>query len=274
MSRTGQVLQRTDHPGGVIDGLRTDGRRRRFEVSTVGRDDNLVLVGADPWGSPAFTGLPVPPAGTPEGSPQLRYLFMACRARFRAQDRVRLVGLKQYADIFGTVAPEGGPPYTFRRQITSPLWRFFDGNISWHVQRIPPIWRDQRNPANADSLMYQDALAPALLYQSLAGGAYVPPNAGRPWGKPLPGCDLGNLHDIRYPWVDSQSERELSIPIETPCDVVCYISVAQHGVANVGPTPSTAQIAAMTPEDQFWLAFKTTCQYGRVAASMIFEEER
>ena len=261
-----------DKPGGVLRQLRTDMRRGRFAVTTAGADGNLQLVGADPWGSPTFTGLQVPATPTPAASPQLRYLFMLCRASFQSGERVRLVGYKQYAELLALLSVDGGGIVPQTLQITSPLWRFPDANISWHVYRVPPTFRDTRNPANADSLMYQDAGGSALLYAAL--GPYVPPNGGRPYGSPIACNDLGNLHDLRYPWRDSQSEVELNVPIATPCDVVCFASVAQHDTSIVGPSLSDAQAAAACPEDRFYNAFGELCQYGRIAASMIFEEEQ
>ena len=248
-------------------------RRGRFQVSTVGLDAYLQLVGGDPWGSPNYTGLQVPTTPTPAASPQLRYLFKLCRASFRAGERARLVGFKQYLELVANIAigDPGGGILPITMPITSPLWRFPDGNVSWHIARVGPVRRDTRNPANADSLVYVDSGSPALLFQNL--GPYVPPNAGRPWGKPITSNDLGNLHDLRYPWRDSQSELELAVPIIGPCDVVCFASVAQHNVDVTLPDLTAAQVAALPPETQFWYNFQGDCQYGRIAASMIFEEE-
>jgi hypothetical protein len=49
--------------------------------------------------------------------------------------------------------------------------------------------------------------------------------------------------------------------------------VAQHATDMTPPTFNSNQFAAATPEDKFWIANASTCQYGRVAASLIFEEE-
>ena len=271
--RSDDLIRRAGWPGGVAAHLDGRMRRGRFEVSTVGADPNLQLVGSDPWGSQNFTGLQVPATPTPAGSPQLRYLFMACRASFRNHERVRLVGVKQYAELVASYAlgDIGGGVVPLTMQITSPLWRFPDANISWHFVRVGPRFVDARNPANADSLIYLDSKSPALLFQNL--GPYVPPNGGRPWGKPFTSNDLGNLHDLRYPWRDSQSELELNVPIPTPCDFVCYVSVAQHNTAITLPTLTDQQVAVLPPETQFWYRNQGSCQYGRIAASMIFEEE-
>jgi len=240
-------------------------RRGRFEVTTAGFDPNLQLSGGDPWGAPVFTGLVVPTTPTNLFVPasQGRYLFML--ARFSPNYRTALVGLRQYASLFATL--DSGE--ILEREIVSPMWRFPDANISWHVRLVPRGFRSTRNPLNADSVQFLDSVSPALLFQLLT--PYVPPNAGRPWGKPLR-SDLGNIHDLRYPWRDSQVELELHVPIPPNYDVAVYASVAQHDTSIDPPTLSTAQAAAASPEDAFWAAFGANVQYGRVAASLIFEE--
>jgi hypothetical protein len=270
MDRCAKVVLLADRPGGVPAGLRTPLRAGRFQVSTVGFDPGLQLVGSDPWNSSSYTGLIVPTTPTAGSFPasQSRYLFMLARAQFNTSERVRLVGMRMYASLFGTTVSEGTGPI-LEKQIVNPMWRLPDGNISWHVMIQTKGWRDRRNPLNADSLMYLDAYSPALLYQALA--PYVPPNGGRPWGVPL-SSDLGNIHDLRYPWRDSQVEYELDIPIPAPCDIVASASVFQNSTATPKPSLSANQFTAAGPEDQFWVAYNKV-QFGRLAVSLIFEEE-
>lgn len=256
---------------------RTYLRPGRFEVSTAGFDPNLELVGGDPWGTPDFTGLVVPAAPTPLASFQKRYLFLLARAQFQNGENVRLRGIRQYASLFGDLLDTSNPSVppvvvaTFEKQILSPMFRFPDGNISWHVRVIPKTARDRRNPANADSLIYQDSYSPALLYQSLA--PYVPPNGGRPWGKAVTG--LGNIHSLDWPWRDSQVELGLDWPVPAPCDVAIFASVAQTDVSTHASFAqmSNAQFAALGPEDAFFVAYAPTARFGRIAASLIFEEQ-
>ena len=270
-SVAGKLIRMQDRPGGAASGLRTELRPGRWAVTTAGFDPYLQLVGGDPWGTPTFTGLLVPQTPTPLASPQLRYLFLLARAQFNPKERVKLVGLKLYADLMGFTAGEGvlaGGPYFL--PITSPMWRGFpDANISFHVRVIAKTFRSHRNPLNAPGLMFRDSDTPAQLYETLA--PYSPPNAGRPWGKPI-ASDLGNIHEMRYPWRDSQSETELDIPVPPTSDLGVFCSVAQHSPLIGQPTFTTAQAAAAAPEDRFWAAFSAV-QYGRVAASMIFEED-
>lgn len=265
-----KLIELQRRAGGAASGIRTHLRPGRFEVTTAGFDPFLQLVGSDPWNSSTYTGLVVPT--TPTTTAQKRYLFQLARISFNVGETATLVGLRLYASLFGFDESGAGP---YELQILSPLWRFLlgGGNISWHVMVLPKTWRNVRNPANADSFIFLDSSGPALLYQDAVH--YVPPNGGRPWGKPI-AHDLGNMHDLRYPWRDSQVESELHIPIPPSSDVAVYASVWQHDPGSEQmlnqPTFTSAQAAAASPEDRFWAAF-TKVQYGRVAASLIFEEE-
>ena len=266
-------------PGGAAANVTSHLRTGRYAVSTVGFDPNLQLIGSDPYASSSYTGLWVP--SDPTTTPQGRYLFLLARSGFQFGERVRLVGIKQFASLTARVDTVDGPaPSFFELPIHTPTWRFWNGgNISWHVRLVHKTRRPTRNPLNADSLIYQDAPGPALLYDSLA--PYVPPNAGRPPGDPIPFCDLGNFHDLRYPWRDSQSELELNIPLPPAFDVAIYASVWQHNPSAGLPALTDLQVATMSPEDQFAWRFAGDnletgglgCQYGRIAAQLIFEEE-
>jgi hypothetical protein len=279
--RERRLIALADQVGGPAAGIRTHLRPGRIEVSTVGFDPNLQLMGSDPWGSPTYTGLIVPTA--PTLSAQTRYLFQLARVAFNTPESAWLTGIRLYTSLFGYDQGGNGP---FELPITSPMWRFAigGGNISFHLMVRSKNWRDKRNPANAPSVMYLDAGAPALLYlvpppTPFVASVYAPPNAGRPYGRPI-AHDLGNLHDAgRFPWVDDYAEMALNIPIPAPCDVVLYASVWQHAtetsadppVANV-PNFSCSQFSASTPEDRFWATYADV-QYGRIAGALTISEE-
>lgn len=279
---TQRMIALASEGGGALSGIRIDNRRPgRWSVSTMGIDPYLQLIGGDPWQSPSYTGLQVPAAATT--SAQGRYLFQLARARLQPGECVRLVGMKQYVDLAAIYTVVDGPSTVFTLPVTNPLWRFPDGNISWHVRIVTPGWRDTRSSTNTDSVIFRDSSSCALLYETL--GPYVPPNAGRPYGKPLPYGDLGNFHDLRYPWRDSQSERELDIPILGPADIVAYCSVWQSAgfySTNGGFASqlTTAQAAALLPEDRFAIFLSANPGvtqpplYNRVAAQLTFEEEK
>ena len=171
-----------------------------------------------------------------------------------------------------TGGPSEGSTVTFRKEIISPLWHPPDGDISWAVTVIPKTQRDTRNPANTDGFIYQDALSPALLYQTT--GPYTPPNGGRPWGTPI-GASLGNIHELRYPWRTERSEVSLDIPIPVPCDVALFASVRQNN-PELNPAFAeccvNAQFAALSPEDQFLVAYSKYAQYGSIAGALVFDQ--
>lgn len=265
------LQNRVGGPGAAMGRMMRVGR---YSVTTAGFDPNLQLVGGDPWGTPNYTGLVIPAAATPLATPKKRYLFLLARAQFNNTERFRLRGLRQYLSIFGTFTDDSGNVQTFEHQVTSPAFRFPDGNVSWHVHLLNKLARDRRNPNNADSLIYQDAYSPCLLYQVPPTAGYVAPNGGRPWGH-TPTSDLGNIHELRYPWRDSQVELELDIPIPSPCDVAVFASVAQTNPANHPDfsTLTAGQLASLESDWQFYTQFSASCVFGRIAASLIFEEE-
>jgi len=289
--RSDNILRLQTHPAGAGAALRNRFNQGRYEIVTNGPNTEFVFVGSDPYNTNAYTGLVVPATPSSEIN-NARYLFILARASFRSGEQspehcgVRLVGIRQYAELVARIpagtaplsnpeasGPPAGSTVTFRKEITSPLWHPFDGNISWHVMIINTVTRDTRNPANADGIVYQDAKSPALLYQTT--GPYVPPNGGRPWGEPL-GASLGNIHELRYPWRSDWSEYSLDIPIPTPCDVVLFASVRQNDPA-LNPallegTDLTQQFSALGPEDQFVVAYPTFAQYGTIAGALVFDE--
>ncbi|HTQ47936.1 MAG TPA: hypothetical protein VMI75_34500 [Polyangiaceae bacterium] len=258
------------HAGGVAAGIRTHLRPGRAAVTTVGFDPNLQLVGSDPYNSPDYTGLVLP--STPTTSAQTRYLCQLARYSFNTPESAWIRGLRIYVGLFGYDEGGNGP---YELEVTSPMWRFSlgGGNVSFHLMAVPKTWRDTRNPLNGPSLMYLDSKGgAALLYQTLA--PYVPPNGGRPWGKPLQG-DLGNFRDNRFPWRDDHAEEVLNIPVPAMHDAVLYASVWQHDTGEDDtnkPDFNADQLAAAGPEDRFWASFSNV-QYGRIAGSIIVGEE-
>lgn len=242
----------------------------RYETTTVGFDQYAMLTGSDPWGTPSFTGLIVP--SRPTVSPQTRYLFTLARHSFNSPENAWVRGVRLYTSLFGFSGSVG----PFELEITSPLWRFAfgGGNVTFHLMTMGRGWRDTRNPANGPSLRFERSKGPALLYQSLV--PYVPPNAGRPWGKPLPNTDWGTVYDLRNKFRTDRAEQSLFIPVPSPCDIVLFASVWQHDPGSSDsqnrPRFSTSQMTAASPEDRFWASFDNV-QFGRVAGSLIVEEE-
>ena len=284
------VIRLQKSPDGAGAAIRSRLEAGRSEIVTAGPSSEFVFIGSDPYNTNVYTGLVVP--ATPSSAiGNARYLFLLVRASFgvgeQSSDRcgVRLVGIRQYAELVARIpaateplsnpesgGPPGGSTVTFRKEIVSPLWHPFDGNISWHVMVLPQGQRDTRNPADADGFIFQDAQSPALLYQTT--GPYSPPNGGRPWGKPI-AASLGNIHELRYPWRAFNSEYSLDIPIPVPCDVALFASVRQNdpdlNPALLDPLV-TQQFEALGPEDQFVVAYPTFAQYGTIAGALVFDD--
>ena len=279
MIKESQLLSLQRTRDGVAQELRTPFRGGRFEIVTAGPNPELSFIGSDPYETNVGTGLVVPttPSSMIGGA---RYLMLLARASFNASEAgVRLVGMRMYAELIARV-PIGstGQTTVYRREIESPLWHPPDGDISWHVMVMNKVQRDFRNPANADGVIYQDALSPALLYQTFTGPlltpvAYTPPNGGRPWGTPI-AASLGNMHDLRYRTRFDQSERQLDIIVPAGCDIGLFVSVRQNNPATNPPVSglSTYQFTALSPEDQFLTAFSTVAQYGVIYGALAFSQ--
>jgi hypothetical protein len=266
------VIRLQREPSGVSNGLRTSLCAGRYEVVTAGPNPEFGFIKSDPYNTNVGTGLVVPQ--TPSAAiGNARYLMLLARVGFSTGEvGARLVGIRQYAEIVARIPNgEAAPTTVFRREIRQPLWHPPDGDISWHVMLIPKTFRDRRNPANTDGFIYETSTAPSILYQVPA--PYAPPNAGKPWGTPLH-ASLGNIHDLRYHWLSSQSERVLDIPVPLPCDVALFASVRQNDPATnpttTGLTPD--QFSALTREDRFLTSFAAFAQYGVVAGSLVFDE--
>ena len=272
MIKEGQLLSLQRTRDGVAQELRTPSHGGRFEIVTAGPNPEYAFIGSDPYETNVGTGLVVPttPSASIGGA---RYLMLLARASFNASEAgVRLVGMRMYAEIVARV-PIGstGQTTVYRREIESPLWHPPDGDISWHVMVVNKVQRDTRNPANTDGVIYQDALSPALLYQTLA--PYTPPNGGRPWGTPL-AASLGNMHDLRYRTRFDQSERQLDIVLPAGCDVCLYVSVRQNDPSTNPPASGLTanQFSALSPEDQFLAAFSAVAQYGVIFGALAFSQ--
>lgn len=278
MIKESQLLSLQRTRDGVAQELRTPFHGGRFEIVTAGPNPEYSFIGSDPYETNVGTGLVVPttPSAAIGGA---RYLMLLARASFNASEAgVRLVGMRMYAEIIARIVnSDTGQTTVYRREIESPLWHPPDGDISWHVMVINKVQRDTRNPANADGVIYQDSLSPALLYQTL--GPYTPPNAGRPWGTPL-AASLGNMHDLRYRTRLDQSERQLDIVVPAGCDIGLFVSVRQNDpTLNPPASGLTAnQFTALSHEDQFLTSFGPAApsaggvQYGVIYGAMAFSQ--
>lgn len=258
-------------------------RGRRAEVAGNGFNSNLILVGGDAYGKPYSLGVPIP--ATPATTPANRYLFLVAPViRLGANEKIRIVGLRQYLEI-GTIVPDvahAGCEYPVNIEVTSRTWSFTDGNVSWHLQRVPPMSLQTQHPANADGFQHLYAQTPALLFQNTPAdvGGYVPPNGGEPWGSPII-PDLANFTDMRFGGQCCDAWHALDMEEEGPCDIAFFASVRQTVPAErcVLVLPVGFPVGVLKPEDEFVArvpgigAGVTGAVYTRIGGSIIYERE-
>jgi hypothetical protein len=274
-------------------------RNRRWEIATTGFDEYLQLIGGDPYsanGASTSVGLRVPTLATPTvllGGLTSRYLFLLSSFSVPEGGRVRIRGYRQMVTIgYKQVEGESSPTTRIVEQlVTSPFWRFADGNVSWHIHRIgsPNAQGVPQNPGNgpADMSSFKQYWAdgPALLYGPPAParpagdiytnlGSYAPPNAGKPYGQPV-ASKQGTFYDLRSPWEADRAWDSLDIPIDGPDTIAFFASVRQTNpearVALAAPSTPLNYQAGLSSEEQFLLNFPNAI-YWRVAGSLIVEE--
>lgn len=275
--------------------------REWIEVSSRGIDEELQTVAGDPFGGLSSVGLRVPHLASPRGRTSARYLFQLGGFTVPEGIRVRVHGYRQLVTI-GYLQPGnaqiGLQPRVNEFQVTSPFFKFTDGNISWHLMRMsmneplhplrpghtrnmslvtpgPPLtplrnlaWKMSDTPA----LLFSSVTTPNFdpFYTDLT--AYTAPNSGRPWGRPLT-SGVGCFYDLRTQWRESQAWSALDIPIEGPTRVAFFASVAQtnpQGRPAIIPPPNDLSGASLSLEERFILN-NPNAIYWRVGGALIVE---
>jgi hypothetical protein len=264
--------------------------KRIIEISSTGPDEFLQLIGGDPFGGSSAAGLRVPTLALPAvaGTANNRYLFNGCAFSIGEGGKARILGYRQLVTIgqADVGSGEGPQPRFVEQEVTSPLWRFSDGNV-WmglrynggpNAQGIPLQTPAPYLPPNGTAFRF--GMSPSLLYENLTlpvGDsfyvdltAYTPPSAGRPWGQPIQsGCDWLSL---QTPWRTHGAWHSLDIEVEGPDTVAVFISVLQTNpdTRQALSTPDPFFPAGLPPEEQFLLNYPSAV-YWRVGASLIVE---
>jgi hypothetical protein len=257
----------------------------RVELVSVGVDDDLQGIGATPIpGDFSSTGLRVPTAPTVDQSH--RYLFRLCGAEIPAGSGLVIRGVRQAVTIRAEYAQTNEVQvvtgiFPFEKEVTSPWWRFVDGNVSFffrwtqQVQSVRHVFDPLQLPGTSPTTFGVDS---ALLYTPNAlgpfVGPYVPPGAGIPPGRAVD--FLSVTRELRYPW--GNTDWSLSVPLTGPGVLVMYASVYQTDPATRIPPPQLTPpapftdpvLCGMRPEDQF-LMQHPTARYGRVAGAMLLD---
>lgn len=245
--------------------------RTTLEIASAAQDPDLAGLGGSPYsGDMGSTGVRVPEAATVAtavSAQQNRYLIRLCGVAIPTGSALIIHGLRQAATIRAAL-DENDEPVVVEREITSPLWRFRDGNISWHLKKIqtkfgPAPYDATQAPGESTDL---NALDSSLLYTP-PRAPYRAPLLGKPPGDDISG--LGTWRDMRFPWRRDGGYEDLSIYVRGGGSVVMYASVHQP---NAGAREWVMpDVDGMRPEDRFISNFIEQAIYGRVAGALIVE---
>jgi hypothetical protein len=264
--------------------------RRVIEIQTTGVDEYLQGIGGDPWRGTSYVGLRVPTL--PTSTLDTRYLMNAAAFSIGSGADARIIGWRQLVTIGfqqGTAASgeTGNNIRPVEMEVTSPVWRFVDGNVSHHLRSMgPPNGQGNpifpQGPVDQPSFKLGWSLTPAVLYQTAAGALpiytnltdYTPPNGGKPFGSPLyNGLNFGSLYGLSTQWRTPDAWTSLDIPIKGPDTIAWFISVCQTDPATrTALTPPRAGfVACGIPPEEAFLQNYPNAIYWRVGVSLIVE---
>lgn len=265
--------------------------RKRIFVSTQGPDSSLLLVGGPEPGSDGNVGLILD--AQPTTTRQTRIMVRLASVFVPQRTRGIVVDISQLLTICATVDSSetqpllqrnGDPPTSlllFEKQVVTPMWKFPDGNVSWHLRRCPADQQIGNLKQNAGrgycSELYQ--CEPDILVNNLPAelGGYIPPCAGIIPGEPI--SDFGTWRDMRFPYRRARSHEPLGIEVVGPCIICLYASVWQTDPATrLYPGSGIEQemlnpISGLEPEDQFWVNNYLTARYYRIGAELTVDLE-
>jgi hypothetical protein len=269
-------------------------------VSTTGIDETLQGISTDPFGRnlPTGFGLRVPPVITASivAPNQPRYLFLLA-SRTIEREKTTIRGIRTGINLGINRSGTANQILPYELPVTSPYWRFPDGNVSWHLVREPnDVPTLQRPLTDTASWRYLRSDQPAMLYKkgSFDAGAYdpltlapifytvgldgyTPPDFSPSQAQPI--ADLGNMRSIVYPW-DPGSDNKLNIVVSGNCRISLYASVLQTNPATrLQPAALSSPISSgVSPEDAFLANFTTIGSptvgpvYWRVYGSILFDD--
>lgn len=273
--------------------------REWCEILSMGIDEELQTVSGDPFRGLSSVGLRVPTLPSVRGIASARYLNMLCGFTVPEGIRARIHGYRQLVTIGYLQAGSTNVAARVNEfQVTSPFFKFPDGNISWHIMEMgmnepisPMRPGHTRNMSLVTpgpplvplrNLAWKMSDTPALLFQSVQTPnadpfyvdltAYQAPNSGRPWGRPV-ASGVGCFYDLRTQWRESQAWSALDITIEGPSRVAFFASVAQtnpNGRVPITPNANDPSGASLSLEERFILNFPNAI-YWRVGGSLIVE---
>lgn len=241
-----------------------------LELGSSGYDADLVGIGSGPDGFPSSTTIDIPEE--PTTAKNLRYLVLLATHHVPARTKAIVRYIRQ-AILIGPPRRQGEAPLLL--QVTSPFWRFADGNVLWGLRILPPyLFHENSNPPQAfptpagysSGGLY--ATAPGILFApgTDPNTAYVPPSGGDFPGDPL-GGSYGRFNEIRTPWAISGLPQ--GIVVNGECYVQLFASVWQTDPETRAPLPNIPR-DAMSPEDRLVSAAPETI-YRKIAGTLTID---
>jgi len=258
---------------------------RIVEIATTGFDENLQLVGSDPFGGSSWTGLRVPTLPTPDTNH--RYLMMLASFSLGERAKARIVGYRQLVTLGFKQATggAGSPQYVVEQLVETPTFHLSDGGVSFHIQQLGPpnnqgFAPTDQGPNDVRNFKFRWCETPAVLYQKATLidpfyvnlTAYTPPNLGRPWGRPLRNGGQNSFVDLRTQWETHGAWTSLNIPLDGPDTIALFASVRQSNPTTRPKLtlPGTFFPRGLSREELFIQNFPNAI-YWRVAGSLIVE---
>lgn len=238
-----------------------------IEVVSASYDEDLLMIGSSPWqGDVGYTGVSVPSGATT--SLTNRYLFRLCGVQIPLDHTLYVVGIRQLVTL-RALLESGSAHYPSELEVTSTLWRFIDGNVSYHLRWHPSLQDARKSDPNQAPGTDPDmrGLDTALLYSPPPAAFYSAPGSGIPPGRDVFG--LGTWHDLRFPW--SNTSWDMRLPVNGPGVLVLYASVRQTDPNTRPVLPPPDDLRVIRPEEAFLLEYPTTAVYGRVAGALAVE---
>ncbi len=264
-------------PEDVIDRAPARGYERKF-LATYGFDDMLAGIG-DLWGSPVADGIRIPQPAS-NGADLKPYLMLAVSADLNAGDRVSYWSQGLWiASVNGGGDGGGAPPfYVDEKQVTTPGWRFQDGEATFLLCVEPRRELfEQQGPFDMMSFRLMDSSAPAMLYLTagfpgapafpgyLGLNAYTPP--------PVRGPEvIAVSRGVRVPWDSAQMER-LGWEAPGACTVRAYVRVWQTDPSkrDARTFPATSYGSGEVPEEAFLQIHGSTTRYHRAGVRLVID---
>lgn len=256
-------------------------QRERQIVSSAQIDPGLTGVGGSPFiGDMSATGILVP--AFPTVSQTTRYFFRCCSFGLGPNQTAYIRSLREFVWLGIDITQVGVSPGVvhFEQIVTTPRWRFPDGNAVFHLRRVgageeeshssfavPPVpGLDASITALVDT---PNGHSPALLGRiDPVSLLYVPLNGGLPYGEGIAG--LGTMRDIRHP-PGLTSSQDLDLQVTGPGSVAMYCSVFQTNPrGRINWAGSKDICDGLCAEDRFWV-INDMARYWAVGAEITFD---